>query len=91
LSQWRWSQTANANSIVDGFRAYVETRNDFFSTFVQFVIAILIVAFLIVLLIMGVVQSDAALPLIAAVVAYVLGKGAASAPRGPNLPQRGAE
>jgi hypothetical protein len=56
---------------------------------VQFVIAILIVAFLIVLLIMGVVQSDAALPLIAAVVAYVLGKGAASTAGGPSRQQRG--
>lgn len=60
--------------ITNGFKAHLEKRNDFFSIYSQFAIATLIVTFLVVLLIMDVIEPDAGLPLIAAVVAYVLGR-----------------
>lgn len=66
--------------VTDGFKSFLEKRNDFFSIYSQFAIATLIVTFLVVLLIMEVIEPDAGLPLIAAVVAYVLGRTATSSP-----------
>ena len=67
-------------------------RNVFWYVYTQLSVAVMIVTLLVILLIMNIIKPDAALPLIAAVGAYLLGRGIQpqSGNRGPESASRPA-
>ena len=70
------SSLAQASKILsDTFENYLDRRNIFWELFGQVALAVLVVVVVAILLLTKTIESDAGLPILTAVVAFVIGKG----------------
>lgn len=69
----------------EAVRDYLDSRNAFWELFVGVVLAIFVVLVLTVLLVFEVISPEAGLPMLAAVISYVLGRGSAKSNSTSNI------
>ena len=70
---------------------YLGQKNKFWEMFGQVTLSIVVVVFLTVLLLMEKIQADAGLPILSAIVAFVVGKGIGGRDRGGGFGGPGAD
>ena len=75
----------------DAIEKYLERRNKFWEMFGQVTLSVVVVVFLTVLLLMDKIEPDAGLPILSAIVAFVVGKGISGRDSGMNFRGPGAD
>lgn len=85
------SQGSNSRAFKEAVEDYLGRRNNFWELFGQVALSVVVVVFLSVLLLMDKIQADAGLPILSAVVAFVVGKGIGGRDRAANVIGSGAD
>ena len=87
------SRVANKNTRVfhEIVEEYLGQRNKFWEMFGQVTLSVVVVVLLTVLLLMEKIQADAGLPILSAIVAFVVGKGIGGRDRGGSFGGPGAD
>ena len=65
----------NLGAYQEAMQEYLDRRNKFWEMFGQVTLAMVVVVLLTVLLLMGKIEAEAGLPILSAIVAFVVGKG----------------
>ena len=69
------AQGARASDLIEFMDEYLERRNKFWELFGQVTLSVVVVVLLAGLLLMDKIEADAGLPILSAIVAFVVGKG----------------
>lgn len=73
-------------NIVSAYNEYLERRNEFWATYGQVIIAILIIVIISILLLTKVISAEAGLPILSGISGFAIAKGVSGA-KSINIPQ----